>query len=236
MSSPQLDDAAIAAKRKQTRARARMILRIAATAMRGVQEMQSKVDKKQDEIKQMREAAARGGPNSPTKHDQIAAVKELVALQREQKRAAKTLVPKTGSGKSKISTPKTPQTPQTPEQNLDSQLDVAQDKLAKHMAEKRRVAGLDKELESVREALATAQAQAAAEKADLQAAMESAALEAAAAMDRCKAQAAAEKTDLQAAMESAALEAAAAMDRSKAQAAALFSECAIALESAFDAP
>ena len=88
MSGTALDDAAVAAKRKRTRARARMILRIAATAMRGVNEMQSNVDKKHDELKQMREAAARGGPNSPSRHDQIAAVKELVALQREQKRAA----------------------------------------------------------------------------------------------------------------------------------------------------
>ena len=168
MSSPQLDDAAIAAKRKQTRARARMILRIAAMAMRGVQEMQSKVDKKKDDLKQMRETVARGGPNTPTKQDQIAAVKELVALQREQTRAAKKVVPKTASGKPKVGSPK------TPERNLDAKLDVAQDKLEKHMAEKRRLAGLDKEIESVREALATAQAQAAAEKADLQAAMESA--------------------------------------------------------------
>ena len=92
MSCVQLDECGLA-KRNRTRARARMILRIAATAMRDVQEMQCKVKRKQDKIKQMREAAAQGGPNSPSKSDQIAAVKEVVALQREQKRAERALSP-----------------------------------------------------------------------------------------------------------------------------------------------
>ena len=61
-----------------------------------VRAMQSKVAEKQDEIKQMRQAAARGGPNPPGKHEQIAAVKELVALKRQQARAAKALLPERG--------------------------------------------------------------------------------------------------------------------------------------------
>ena len=92
MSCVQLDECGLA-KRNRTRARARMILRIAASAMRDVQEMQRTVKKKQDKIKQMREAAAQGGPNSPSKSEQIAAVKEVVALQREQKRAERALSP-----------------------------------------------------------------------------------------------------------------------------------------------
>ena len=92
MTTVRLDESGLV-KRNRTRARARIILRFAARAMRDVQEMQRKVKRKQDKIKKMREAAAQGGPNSPSRSEQIAAVKEVVALQREQKRAERALSP-----------------------------------------------------------------------------------------------------------------------------------------------
>ena len=85
---------AAAQKRLRTRARARVILKIAAHMMRGVQEMQKAAQAKQEHVRRLNEAAAKGGPNSPTKAERISAVTELVNARRKETRAARVFTPK----------------------------------------------------------------------------------------------------------------------------------------------
>ena len=57
--------------------------------MRGLHEVQDAANAKQEQIRKLQEAAAKGGADAPTEAERIQAVTELVTLKRKEKRMAR---------------------------------------------------------------------------------------------------------------------------------------------------